>query len=161
VDYIGAGADDKEIERGPALFGNMNFQVRRAGTLRADGSCQGQSACAFQLTRRTACDSVSTTTRFAHGHTMVQARYIIARIKLRGTNLLIRLGSLRLARHDDKRSDGQDTGDKLLQGTFPSTIEVGQFPNADTSRSVHWVGGWLARLNAASRIRSCRCELLI
>ena len=142
MDYIGAGTDDKEIERGPALFGNMNFQVRRAGTLRADGSCQGQSACAFQLTRRTACDSVFTTTRFAHGHTLVQARDIIVGIELRGTDpLIVRLGSLRLARHDDKRSDSQDTGDKLLQDIFPSTIQVGQFPNAAASRGVTLVGG--------------------
>ena len=49
MDYIGAGADDKEIERGPALFGNMNFQVRRAGTLRADGSGQANQLAPFSL----------------------------------------------------------------------------------------------------------------
>jgi len=75
-----------------------------------------RSASAFELTGRTTRDGVSSATQFARVHTLIQARWVIVGVKLRDAKpFIIRLGCLRRACHDDKRSDSQEADDELLQ----------------------------------------------
>ena len=49
MDYIGVGADDKEIEQATGSIRQYELPGQKSGTLRADGSCQANQLAPFSL----------------------------------------------------------------------------------------------------------------